>query len=134
VWVNLVTQAADAPATAFMPTFEPLPLSLRSLPFNAGLDIVAAELMRYADYDEQTIPGSSVLLHNQTEIDLAWQSASGRRQARFWLQPADARKTVVHGSVHFAGIDGAGTLHDCNRLLTGLRRRVELLISKEAKK
>jgi nitrite reductase/ring-hydroxylating ferredoxin subunit len=139
VWVNLAAQAVDASDKVFMPTFEPLPLSLRSLPFNAAPGVVAAELMRYADYDETAVPGSGVVLGNDTEIDLAWHAEGGRRQARFWLQPVDACKTVVHGSAHFAGIDRSGTLHDCNRMLTALRRRAELLryrlsISKEARK
>ena len=122
VWVSLAAAESEA---ALPPTFEPLPLALRSLPFNADFAAVATELMRYAEYDESAVPGSSVLLHNGAEIDLAWQAESGRRQVRFWLQPADRARTVVHGSALFEeGADGQ-ILRDCNRFLDALRRQVE---------
>lgn len=122
VWVSL---AAAESETALPPTFEPLPLALRSLPFNADLAAVASGLMRYADADASAVPGSSVLLHNGAEIDLAWQAASGRRQVRFRLQPADGAKTVVHGSALFEGAGDGQALRDCNRLLETVRRQVE---------
>jgi len=125
VWVSLAAEAAGLVGAAFVPEFEPLRLALRSLTFNASLDAVAAELVRYADYDEDGVPGSSALLRNGAEINLTWKTLSGRRQVRFWLQPADEMKTIVHGSADFTEVDESKVRHSCNRLLTTLRRKVE---------
>ncbi|WP_274642736.1 Rieske 2Fe-2S domain-containing protein [Pseudomonas serbica] len=125
VWVSLEAKGTNSCAVAFSPEFTPLPLALRSLTFNAGLDVVAAELARYADYDEDAVPGSSALLQNRAEIDLAWQTGSGGREVRFWLQPANEAKTIVHGSANLVGMDERETLRWHNRLLTTLRRHVE---------
>lgn len=125
VWVSLSAEAKGSAEMAFLPALEPLPLTLRSLTFNASLEAVASVLEYYADSDDGAITGTSALQRNGAEIELSWQTRSGDRQVRFWLQPADEFKTIVHGSVNPAGMDERAALRWHNLLLTALRRRVE---------
>jgi ferredoxin-NADP reductase/nitrite reductase/ring-hydroxylating ferredoxin subunit len=133
IWVSLVAEAKGAADMALLPAFEPLPLTLRSLTFNAGLDAVEAGLAGYADYDEGAVAGSSAMQRNGAETGLSWQTTSGDCQVRFWLQPADEFKTIVHGSANLAGMDEPEVLRWHNRLLTTLRRHVESLESPAAR-
>lgn len=119
LWVNLAVDSAS-----FTPP-EPLPLALRSLTFDAGLDEVANELARYVDGDDDAVQGSSTLIRHGNQINLSWQTGAGSRHVQFWLQPADEAKTIVHGSVTLEGMQEREALRWHNRLLTALRRHVE---------
>ncbi|VVN17716.1 Flavohemoprotein [Pseudomonas fluorescens] len=125
VWVNLAAEDKASAEMTFLPSFEPLPLALRSLTFNASLDTVAAGLARYADGDRDALSGTSQVQRNDVEINLSWQTPSGERQVRFWLQPADEFKTIVHGSANLLGMGEPEALRWHNGLLTTLRRYVE---------
>lgn len=125
VWVSLAAGAGPTAETAFLPAYEPLPLALRSLTFNADLGRVRAALEHYADGDESAIADSHALQRNDIQVDLSWQRPEGDCKVRFWLQPADESKTIVHSSVNQTGMDEREALHWHNLLLTSLRRHVE---------
>ncbi|SOY78120.1 Flavodoxin reductase family protein [Cupriavidus taiwanensis] len=124
VWVNL---AADA-AAPFAAAGTALPLALRSLVFHAGIEAVADALARYAGYDDRAVPGSATLVRRDNQvaqIDLSWRAGAHERQVRFWLQPADTGKTIVHSTASGCGMAPDAALRWHNRMLTALRREVE---------
>lgn len=125
VWVNLAAEAGTFLENGFSPAAEPLPLTLRSLTFNADFERVCAALEHYADGDKSAIAGTRALQRNGTQIDLSWQRTEGGCKVRFWLQPADESRTIVHSSASQAGIEEGEVLRWHNLLLTALRRHVE---------
>lgn len=136
VWANLAAGAGPVAEPPALSVFQPLALALRSLPINAGLDRVRAALEHYAEGDESAIAGSRTLQGDDIQVDLTWQRHEGMCHVRFWLQPADESRTIVHSSVSQTGMNERETLHWHNLLLTTLRRHVEsnqALVKRRAK-
>jgi len=125
VWVNLAEGAAAGPVPEAAPLPVPLPVPLRSLVIRAGADAVAAALERYAEHESDAPLQSQSAARSGNALDLAWESAGVRQRIRFWLQPADGRRTIVHASAEAAGMDERTLLHWHNQRLSALRRHVE---------
>lgn len=75
-----------------------LPLSLRSRVIKVGYLEVAAELANYAAYDDQCQAGSVNVEEREGALELSWQSHERSCHVSFWLQPANAQKTVIHAT------------------------------------
>ncbi|QBR01221.1 Rieske 2Fe-2S domain-containing protein [Paraburkholderia pallida] len=124
LWVNLDATANDGFADAHDDPAAP-GVPLRSLPFDAPLDAVADALASYALADAKAMPGSARALRRGDRFDIAWQSADGAHSVQFWLQPATAVRTVVHGNAALNGAANINLPRFHNRLLSALRRTVE---------
>ncbi|WP_322062861.1 Rieske 2Fe-2S domain-containing protein [Paraburkholderia sp. J63] len=125
LWVNLGATAGDMGADAFANERGDTGVMLRSLPFNAPLEAVAAALSAYALADDEAMP-ASVCAHRHGDcFDIAWQSADGAHSVRFWLQAASAARTIVHGNAACNAARDIDLPRFHNRLLSALRRTVE---------
>ncbi|WP_256831544.1 Rieske 2Fe-2S domain-containing protein [Pseudomonas sp. Pse1] len=121
IWIKLQPAVpGDLPA----PSFAPFAQRLRSLPFHAPLAEVRQALAGYALLDPQCVVDSLHLQQTEHELQLTWRSGEQLCQVRFYLQPASARRTIVHSSTADLRL-GIDEVRWHNRLLTDARRRLE---------